>query len=79
MSLKRTQVYFEPEQHRLLKKEAALQGISLAEFLRRMVREYLREEPARKDFFKIVGMGKSGRSDISEKHDYYTAESISSG
>jgi len=77
MTLKRTQVYLEPEQHRLLKREAEAKGISLAELLRRLAREYLRKETSREDFFRIVGLGKSGSSDAAEEHDRYISEAIS--
>jgi len=76
MGLKRTQVYLEPEQHRSLKREARERGISLAELLRQIVGHYLRRERPREEFLRIVGLGKSGRSDISEEHDRYLVESI---
>jgi len=77
MAFKRTQVYLEPEQHRLLKREAQKKGISLAELLRRIVRDHLRKERSREEFFTIVGLGRSGRSDVAEEHDRYLAEAIS--
>ena len=77
MALTRTQIYLEPEQHRLLKKEAAAKGISLAELLRQMAWEHLRSEPTRKDFLSVVALGKSGKTDVSEKHDRYIAEGLS--
>jgi hypothetical protein len=77
MVLKRTQVYLEPGQHRSLKREAEEKGISLAELLRQIVRDYLRKEHLQEDFFKIVGLGKSGRSDVAKEHDHYLAEAIS--
>ncbi len=77
MSLTRTQIYLEPEQHRLLKKEAEEKGISLAELLRQLAWEHLRAEPTRKDFLSVVSLGKSGKSSISEEHDRYIAEGMS--
>lgn len=77
MALTRAQIYLEPEQHRLLKKEAEAKGISLAELLRQMAWEHLRAEPTRKDFLSVVGLGKSGKTSISEEHDRYIAEGIS--
>jgi hypothetical protein len=74
MALTRTQIYLEPEQHRLLKKEAESKGISLAELLRQMAWEHLRSEPTREDFLSVVGLGKSGKASISEEHDRYIAE-----
>lgn len=77
MALTRTQIYLEPEQHRLLKKEAEAKGISLAELLRQMAWEHLRSEPPPEDFFGIVALGKSGKTDVSENHDRYIAEGLS--
>ncbi|MCD6495111.1 hypothetical protein J7K60_03550 [Candidatus Bipolaricaulota bacterium] len=77
MALTRTQIYLEPEQHRLLKKEAEAKGISLAELLRQMAWEHLRAEPTRNDFLSIVALGKSGKRSISEEHDRYIAEVMS--
>jgi len=77
MSLKRTQVYLEPEQHRLLKREAQEKGVSLAELLRQIVRDHLRRNRPREEFLKIVGLGRSGKSDVAVEHDRYIAEAIS--
>lgn len=77
----RTMVYLEPEQLQALKARARAQRISLAELMRRLVRDHLksRPEPPRlpaKVFRRIVALGSSGRRDISERHDEYLAEAI---
>ncbi len=77
MSLKRTQVYFEPEQHQLLKREAEARGISLAELLRQLARDHLRKDPTCEDFARIIGLGKSGCVDVAEEHDRYIGNAIS--
>ncbi len=77
MALTRTQIYLEPEQHRLLKKEAEAKGISLAELLRQMAWEHLRSEPTHKDFLSVVALGRSGKTDVSQEHDRYIAEGMS--
>ena len=77
MPLTRTQIYLEPEQHRLLKREAQAKGISLAELLRQMAWEHLRAEPTHKDFLSIVALGRSGKSAVSEEHNHYITEGIS--
>ena len=41
MTLNRTQVYLEAEQHRLLKREAEAKGISLAELMRELASDHL--------------------------------------
>jgi len=76
MPLKRTQIYLEPEQHRLLKREAAAKSISLAELLRQLAREHLRKDPTGEDFARIVGLGKSGSNDGAERHDRYIGEAV---
>jgi hypothetical protein len=77
MAKKRTQVYLDPEVHRRLKERAKEEGISLAELIRRMAKDYLRKEASPKDFLAIVGLGQSGKTDVSEKHDDYLAQVLS--
>lgn len=72
-----TQIYLEPEVHRRLKERAKEEGVSLAELLRRIAKDYLRKEFSQKEYLAIVGLGKSGQTDISEKHDDYLAQSFS--
>jgi len=79
VSLKRTQIYLEPEQHRLLKREAAAKGVSLAELLRQLARDHLHTEPQREDFARIVALGKSGVAGVSEDHDRHIGEAVSRG
>ncbi|MEW5825433.1 MAG: CopG family transcriptional regulator [Candidatus Bipolaricaulota bacterium] len=74
MTLKRTQIYLEPEQHRLLKREAAEKGVSLAELVRQLASDHLHKEPRREDFARIVALGTSGVADASEEHDRYIGE-----
>jgi len=78
MAFVRTQVYLTPEQHTSLKEEAQKQGVSLAGFLRRVVDEYLHQAKPKEEFMKIVALGRSGRRDVSEKHDKYLAEALQS-
>ncbi|SHE83668.1 hypothetical protein SAMN02745218_00900 [Desulfofundulus australicus DSM 11792] len=78
----RTQIYLRPEQHRALLDEAAKKGISLAELIRQIVSEHLerQERKAPKEaFLRIIGMGASGRKDVSEQHDYCLAEVLDRG
>jgi len=77
MAKKRTQIYLDPEVHQRLKERAKEEGISLAELVRRMARDYLRKETSPKDYLAIVGLGQSGKTDISEKHDDYLAQALS--
>ena len=46
MTLQRTQIYLDPEQHRRLIEEAALRGVSLAALLREVVGKHLERRGA---------------------------------
>ncbi len=59
MTLQRTQIYLDPDQHRRLSEEAAARGLSLAALLRDLVRGHLesRGAPAgAKSFDAITGI-----------------------
>jgi Ribbon-helix-helix protein, copG family len=78
----RTMIYLEPEQLQSLQLEAKNQRISLAELMRRLVRDHLTQDKGvsaapKEAYFKIVGLGSSGKSDISENHDHYLGKAIS--
>ena len=76
----RTQVYFSEEQHRALRRAAKREGISTAALLRRMVERELQFEETKRDaIMAFVGLGNSGRSDISENHDEALAEAFRDG
>lgn len=80
--MKRTQVYLEPTQHVALKREAAEQGISLAELIRRLVSEHLERREgnpkhAAEAYRRLVGLGSSGKTDIAAHHDRYLAKALS--
>jgi len=75
MKLKRTQIYLEPEQHSLLKREADRRDISLSELIRRLIGEHFETNHSGKTT-SIVGLGGSGKSDIAKKHDQYLGEAV---
>jgi hypothetical protein len=77
MKLKRTQIYLEPEQHSLLKREANRRGISLSELIRRLVGEHFEHNHSGEEAPSIVDLGGSGKSDIAENHDRYLGEAVS--
>ena len=59
MTLQRTQIYLDPDQHRKLIEEASSRGVSLAALLRDLVRAHLanRETPGgEKTFDAITGI-----------------------
>ncbi len=77
----RTMVYLEPEEHRKLKIEAGKRRISMAELMRRLVKQYLEQgqekrSASRKALLNIISLGSSGHSEISEKHDRYLGEAL---
>jgi DNA-binding NarL/FixJ family response regulator len=76
MAKRRIQIYLDPEVHQHLKERARAEGISLSDLIQRIAKDYLRKEASPKDFLAIVGLGQSGKTDISEKHDNYLAESF---
>jgi hypothetical protein len=74
-------VYLESEELHALRVEAAKKGISLAELMRRLVRQHIEnrhpKSPASaKAYLKIVALGSSSRKDISERHDQYLGEAL---
>ncbi|MHB8995251.1 MAG: ribbon-helix-helix protein, CopG family [Armatimonadota bacterium] len=76
----RTQIQLTEEQAGRLKRMAAMQNTSMAEVIRRLIDEKLgegeeltREERVRR-FLALAGSGRSGLTDISQRHDDYLAE-----
>lgn len=77
----RTLIYLDPPDLEALRMEARNRGISLAELMRRVVHAHISghkaiKPPNRETYMKIVGLGSSGRRDISERHDFYLAEAL---
>ena len=70
--MSRTQITLSPENHRQARRRAAELGISLAEYIRRLVDRDLQEaSSARTDISVIFGLGDSGGSDVAtHKHEY---------
>jgi hypothetical protein len=77
----RTMIYLDPRQMKALKARARSEGISIAELMRRIVRRELETAgplppvPATA-YEKLVAVGTSGRSDISDRHDEFLANAI---
>lgn len=72
----RTQIALETEQHALVKRKAADLGISMAEYIRRLVERDLRQAGTNTDISAIFGIGDSGGSDIAIDRKGATAEAI---
>lgn len=76
----RTQIQLTETQARTLKKVAMEKGTSVAEVIRRAVDNMVQRSPKVsseeriKRALEIVGKFRSGRRDVSQKHDEYLAE-----
>jgi hypothetical protein len=73
----RTQITLYPEDHQRARHRAAELGISLAEYLRRLVRDDL-DEPGgpSTDVSALFGLGESGGSDVATLKDEYLGEAV---
>jgi hypothetical protein len=70
------QIYLKPSQDQALRALAEREGVSLAELIRRSIDKYLAELPPEDDpAMDLIGLGRSGRGDLSTNHDRYLAES----
>jgi len=72
----RTQIALGTEQHALVKRKAADLGISMAEYIRRLVERDLEQTGTSADISAIFGIGDSGGSDIAVDRKVATAEAI---
>ena len=74
----RTQIILPADEHRAARRRAAEQGISLAEYIRRLVHEDLTvgESRPKADISEIFGIANSGGSDVAKHKDAYLAEAI---
>lgn len=79
----RTQIQLTEEQVKGLRKIAVSRHLSVAELIRQSVDTILRtttvanSEERQKRAMKIVGRFRSGKSDISRRHDKYLGETFS--
>jgi len=75
----RTQIQLTESQARELKRLAAARGVSMAELIRQGVDAVLRSKPfpnaedQRNKALALAGKFRSGKSDISKRHDDYLA------
>ena len=76
----RTMVYLDPQQMKALKARARSEGISVAELMRRIVKRQLEDQPSPPvspaAYARMVALGSSGRSDVSDRHDAYLGDAI---
>ena len=76
----RTQIQLTEEQAKAVKRLATVQGVSIAEVIRRAVDQVILSSPKadlqqrQERALEIVGKFGSGKRDVSKKHDTYLAE-----
>ena len=76
----RTQIQLTEEQSKSLKNLAEKKNVSVAELIRRSVDSYLEErhviteEERRQRLLSVIGIGRSGVTDLAENHDKYLLE-----
>lgn len=70
----RTQIRLDPELLARAREKAADLGVSLAEYMRRLVQRDLEQPRARSDLSGIFDLGDSGGSDVARSKDAYIAE-----
>lgn len=75
----RTQVQLSDQQSRALKETAAARGVSIAEVIRQALDQHLREqagESRRQRAIRAIGGYRSGRHDVSNRHDDHLADAF---
>ena len=72
----RTQIALEAEQHALVKQKAAALGITMAEYIRRLVDQDLAGGGTNADLSAIIGIGRSGGSDIATEGTAAVSEAV---
>ncbi len=75
--MSRTQINLPPETHRRARRRAEEQGVSLAEYIRRLVSRDLDDQVVPvADVSALFDLGDSGGSDIANHKDEYIGDAI---
>jgi hypothetical protein len=77
--MSRTQITLDPEIQRRARKRASDLGVSLAEYMRRLVARDLGSKPPAQDPSLLFDLGSSDGSNIAKDKDATIAEAFSSG
>lgn len=72
----RTQIALEPDQHAAVKQKAAQLGITMAEYIRRLVDRDLVSTTPSADPSSIIGLGHSGGGDVAAEKDRLVSAAI---
>jgi hypothetical protein len=75
----RTQITLSPDLHRRAREKAAQLGVSLAEYIRRLVARDLDTPKPLGDPSILFALGQSGGSDIAHQKDALLAEALAHG
>ncbi len=73
----RCQITLDPETQRRARERASQQGISFAEYVRRLLARDLGEGARRTDPSAVFALGNSGGSDVARKKDSMVGEAVS--
>jgi metal-responsive CopG/Arc/MetJ family transcriptional regulator len=77
MQMRRIQVYLEPDITAALDRVARKRGTSRASLIRLAVRDFVDcQEGRHGSILELAGIGRSGHSDVSERHDDYLVEAM---
>jgi metal-responsive CopG/Arc/MetJ family transcriptional regulator len=80
MRMRRTQIYLEPDLSAALDRVARKRGTSRAGLIRLAARDFIDREDGRYgSIMDLAGIGHSGHSDVSERHDEYLVEDEMAG
>jgi hypothetical protein len=74
--MQRTQILLSPSDHRRARKRAAELGISLAEYVRRLVQRDLQGPEPQGDVTALFALGRSSGSDVATRKDAYVGEAV---
>jgi hypothetical protein len=74
--MQRTQILLTPNDHRRARRRAAELGISLAEYIRRLVERDLRGPAPETDVTALFALGRSAGSDVATHKDSYVGEAV---
>lgn len=76
--MSRTQITLETQTHRRARQRASELGVSLAEYMRRLVARDLAGPEAKADVTRVFDLGKSSGSDIAKDKDSMIANAFQS-
>jgi hypothetical protein len=76
--MSRTQITLETQTHRRARQRASELGVSLAEYMRRLVSRDLAGPQAEADVTRVFDLGRSGNSDVAKNKESMIAEAFQS-